>query len=259
MQNAALGRLGLSGEWSYEAIEVAPERFAETVAAMGERGFVGANVTIPHKRAALELAEGASDAAAEIGAANTLSFGPEGIEARNTDASGLIAALPGDPGGSRALVLGAGGAARAAIWGLRRAGAEVTIWNRTAERALAVAEELGVATLPEGEDPGLGRGDLLVNATAIGLSTAPARSRSRSGSSAGTLSALGFPIERLSHGLVVVDLVYGEGETALVRAARKHGATVVDGLEVLVQQGAQSLEIWTGLRAPLSTMREAVR
>ena len=251
MQNAALGRLGLAGEWSYEAIEVAPDRFAETVRGMPERGFVGANVTIPHKRAALEAAERASDTAVEIGAANTLSFGPEGIEARNTDASGLIAALPESPRGARALVLGAGGAARAAIWGLRRAGAEVIVWNRTAERAVAVADELGASALADGEDPDLQRGDLLVNATAIGLHPNPADS------SPATLLALGFPLERLAAGLIVVDLVYGDAETALVRTAREQGAKVVEGREILVQQGAESLQIWTGLKAPLSTMREA--
>ena len=103
-------------------------------------------MTIPHKQAALELADRASEAASAIGAANTLTFAPDGtIAAENTDAPGLIAALGRPPRGMRALVLGAGGSARAAAWALRQAGAsEVSVWNRTPERAEALARDLGV-------------------------------------------------------------------------------------------------------------------
>ena len=169
MHNAALAELGLADEWSYEAIELAPEELAAALAAMPGQGFAGINVTIPHKSAALALADAASDAAREIGAANTLSFTPAGTVAENTDAPGLIAALPVEPAGRRALVLGAGGAGRAVIWALRRAGAEVEIWNRTAERAAVVAAELGGRALPAGELPRPERYEILVNATAIGL------------------------------------------------------------------------------------------
>ena len=98
-------------------------------------GYVGANVTVPHKQAALAIADDASEVAREIGAANTLSFRDGRIHADNTDAAGLIASLPEPPSGRRALVLGAGGSARAVVWALRDAGAEVEIWNRTAVRA----------------------------------------------------------------------------------------------------------------------------
>ena len=135
MQNAALEALGLAGEWSYEAIEMPPADFAGLTAALPGEGFVGANVTIPHKEAALALAHDASAAANEIGAANTLSFDGGEIRADNTDAPGLLAALPEPPSGRAALVLGAGGSARAAAWALAGQGARVEVWNRTAARA----------------------------------------------------------------------------------------------------------------------------
>src|SRR3954462_14389729 len=113
MQTAALKHLGLADEWSYEAIDVSPAELELRVRAMVAEGFVGANVTVPHKGAALALADSLSETAREIGAANTLSFDGEEIGADNTDAAGLLAALPASPAGGRALVLGAGGAARA--------------------------------------------------------------------------------------------------------------------------------------------------
>ena len=139
-------------------------------------GFAGVNVTVPHKLAALALADRASTAASEIGAANTLTFTDAGIEAENTDAGGLIAALPEPPGGRRALVLGAGGSARAAVWALGNAGASVSIWNRTAARAEALAAEFGVAHERDrgGEPLPIADYDLLVNCTTVGLAAASA-------------------------------------------------------------------------------------
>jgi len=132
MHNAAFAALGMRG-WRYQRLPVPPHLFAETVRSLGASGLLGANVTIPHKHAALTLATEASAAAREIGAANTLTFGPDGaIAAENTDAPGLIAALAEPVSGMRVQVLGAGGSARAAVWGLREAGAaEVSVWNRT--------------------------------------------------------------------------------------------------------------------------------
>ena len=170
MHSAALAALGLADEWSYEAIEVAPEEFDELVHALPGRGFVGVNVTVPHKLAALRVATTASAAAHEIGAANTLSFNDGEIHADNTDASGLLEALPEPPRGSRALVLGAGGSARACVWALVRAGAEVEIWNRTAAKAQALAAEFGARAV---DAPG--EFDLLVNCTTLGMDAASGR------------------------------------------------------------------------------------
>jgi shikimate dehydrogenase len=129
MQTAALAALGLASDWTYEAIEVSADDFAGLVGRLPGEGFVGVNVTVPHKLAALELADHASDSARAIGAANTLTFTDGGVEAENTDARGLLDALDGPLRGRHALVLGAGGSARAAIWALREAGADVSVWR----------------------------------------------------------------------------------------------------------------------------------
>ena len=244
IHTAALKALGLGDQWSYEAIEVEPERFAGRVHSMPADGFVGANVTVPHKLAALELAHDVSRSAAEIGAANTLSFAEEGIHADNTDAQGLIAALPEPASGKRALVLGAGGAARAAVWGLSREGASVEIWNRTAARAEQLASVLDASAVTT---PRAGDHELIVNATTVGMDGGP------------PLSELPIDPGELRAGQVVVDLAYGERQTELVAAAREGGAAAVDGLEVLVRQGAESLRIWTGEEPPLEAMRAAAR
>ena len=239
MQEAALRELGIP--WRYLRLPLPPELFAETVRALPTAGYAGLNVTVPHKEAALALADRASPEAAAIGAANTLSFRDGEIAADNTDAPGLIAALDEDVAGRRALVLGAGGAGRAAAWALREAGAQVVVWNRTAERARQLAEELGVE---HAERPG--EADLLVNTAAAELDPR-----------ADPLEALG--LSGLAPPPLVADLVYAEGGTELGRWAADGGARVVDGLEVLVRQGALSLELWTGREAPLATMRAAVQ
>src|SRR5688500_15271834 len=128
MMSAAFRELGL--DWRYVRLPVAPGLFVETVRALPASGFVGANVTIPHKLAARALADELTPAAEAIGAANTLSFADGRIRADNTDAAGLIAALDEPVAGRSALVLGAGGAGRAAVWALREAGADVSVWNR---------------------------------------------------------------------------------------------------------------------------------
>ena len=191
---------------------------------MAGEGFVGANVTIPHKLAALALADRASDAAREIGAANTLSFTGAGIEAENTDATGLIGALPRSPAGRRALVLGAGGSARAAVWALLREGADVSVWNRTPERAEQLAAELGAAVARPGSGGllSLDSVDLIVNATTVGLDAAnpplgPQSSESGRISAerpVPSLKALCLRADALSERHTLVDLVYGSAETA---------------------------------------------
>jgi shikimate dehydrogenase len=241
IHEAAYAALGIA-DWRYQLLPVPPELLEETVRALPAAGFAGANVTIPHKEAALALADRADDSAREIGAANTLTFAGGEIEAENTDAPGLLAALGRDVRGARALVLGAGGSARAAVWALREAGAEVTVWNRTAERGRAVANELAVQATDAPTDA-----DLVVNCTPIGLRPEDDPFAS-------------LPLREDDLPECVVDLAYGpNGETRLVATARAAGRTTVDGLEVLVRQGALSFERWTGREAPLDAMRAAVR
>jgi shikimate dehydrogenase len=236
MMNAAFAELGM--DWRYVALPISPSLFAETVRALPQSGYRGANVTIPHKLTAHDLADALTPAAEAIGAVNTLVFDDDGrILGDNTDAGGFLDALGTDAAGRRALVLGAGGAGRAVAWALREAGADVGVWNRTPERALALAAELGVRAVEQGEPA-----DILVNATSVGLQAED-------------------PTEELplAPAELVVDLVYGTAPTALQRWAESRGARVVDGLEMLVRQGARSFRLWTSRAAPLDVMRAAAR
>jgi shikimate dehydrogenase len=245
MQTGALRAMGLEGEWSYGAIEVAPEALEIRVRALASGGeYAGLNVTVPHKEAALALADEASEAARQIGAANTLSFEAGRILAENTDAEGFLGALPCSPGGQRALVLGAGGAARAVVWALLREGGEVEVWNRTAAKATALCAELGGTAITDPRQEAYG---LIVNTSAAGL--------------AGEDPFDHLPLEPdlFAESQTVVDMVYGGRPSSLLVAAETAGATAVDGLEILVQQGARSLQIWTGHEPDLDVMRAAAR
>jgi shikimate dehydrogenase len=240
IQNAALRAAGLD-EWRYQLLPVPPELLAEVVRALAAAGFRGANVTIPHKHAALALATDPTPRARAIGAANTLTFEPRGIVGDNTDAPALIASLPIEIAGATALVLGAGGAARAAVWALGDAGAsEVRVWNRTPERARELCAQLGGTPVTEAAGA-----DLLINCTSVGLD--------------GTAQLDSLPIGagEMPSFRCVVDFVYTPAGTELTRLARSHGIATVDGLELLVGQGALSFEQFTGRPAPTEVMRAA--
>jgi shikimate dehydrogenase len=243
IQNAALAAAGLR-EWRYLKLPLPPERFAETVRALPAAGFRGINVTIPHKEAAIALADEATPTAAAVGAANMLTFPPAGgIHADNTDVIGMLQALPVDPAAMTALVLGAGGAARAAVYALRQAGAaDVMVWNRTRERAERLVADLGGRVVDTPEFP-----VLIVNSTSVGLSTTQP-----------TYKSLPIQADTFGVGTYVVDMVYRPGGTLLIDEARRRGATVVTGLEILLAQGAASFERWTGMSAPRDAMRAAI-
>jgi shikimate dehydrogenase len=226
MQQAALRAVGLDG-WAYQLLPVPPELFDETVLALPAAGFIGANVTIPHKEAALALADSATPLARAIGAANTLTFADGAIEADNTDAPGLLAAI-GEGVPRSALVLGAGGSARAAVHALAGAGCEVSVLARTPSRAAGLPATVVDAPVAA---------EALVNCTPLGLHDPQE-----------------LPLDPAGYELVV-DFVYRAGGTALTRAAR---GRVVDGLELLLRQGALSFTRWTGREAPLEVMRAAV-
>ena len=244
MMEAALAAVGL-GNWRYQRLPIPPELVRETIVALPGAGFRGVNVTIPHKQTALAVADDASDTARTIGAANTLLFEPSGrVMAENTDAPALIEALPFPPAGRTALVLGAGGSARAAVWALLDAGAAVVrVWNRRPEPAHRLAEELGAAPAESAQSA-----DLLINCTPVGMS----------GQETG-FKQLPLGADELAMFECIVDFVYGRDETPLVRSARSLGVSVIDGLDLLVGQGALSFERFTGMPAPVEAMRAAAR
>jgi shikimate dehydrogenase len=227
----------------YRAQRVTAEDFPRFLARARAGDFQGFSVTLPHKEAALALADSAAETARAVGAANCLVVKGGKLLAHNTDGVGLTRALAGRGvrlSGARVLVLGAGGAARAAAHAAHAAGASA-LWlsNRTADRAAAVAAAFGGRALPlqaEALQPILDEADILVQASAAGL-----------GRPGETALPAGCVLHR---GLTVLDMVYQPLETALLHAARAAGAEGVDGLWMLIHQGLEQLRLWTGAEAP---------
>jgi shikimate dehydrogenase len=230
--------------FDYAAVRVTSSELPAFLARVRQGAFQGLSVTLPHKEAALRLAETASETARAMGAANTLSLRAAGrLEADNTDGLGLVRALASHGvslGGARVLVLGAGGAALAAAQASRAAGARALfISNRTHPRAEALAMEFGGVAVPltaPGLQPVLAEAEVLLHATSAGLC-----------SSSETALPPGCVLHR---GLTVLDMVYQPLETALLRTARASGARTVDGLWMLVHQALEQLRLWTGVEAP---------
>jgi len=249
IQNAAFREAGVDGV--YVAVRCAADDLSGFMHGLARAGG-GGNITLPHKEKAAALVDVPSDAVRRTGACNTF-WGVDGrVHGDNTDVDGfrraLCVFLGGPAKGIRALLLGAGGAARAALLGLLDEGAgEVLLFNRTSERARAVARRIGgqrarVVPLVQGLEGE--RFDLVVNATRLGLDPHDA-------------SPLDFA--RLGRAGAAMDLVYAREKTPFVRAAERHGVRSTDGMEMLVQQGAVSFERWWGRAAPIEAMRAAVR
>lgn len=243
IHNAAIRHAGLNAV--YLAFDVRPGDLAAAVAGLRAAGAAGVNLTIPHKEQGLILADSVSDEARSIGATNTLVFAADGIEAHNTDVAGVRRALDAlgiAARGATALVVGAGGAARAAAWALAGSGATaIVLVNRTAARAESLAAELSAHGLEvearEWDNLGAAAGtaDVIVNATSVGMD--------------GTSSPIGRRVlERASTGGCrgVLDLVYGARTTPLVEAARAAGLAAADGLEMLVHQAAEAFRLFFG-------------
>jgi len=237
-----LARYDIPGH--YIPLDVAPDDLRQALRQLPSLGFVGANVTIPHKEAALALATTATDRAKAIGAANTLTFGEDGaIHADNTDGYGFLANLTAGapdwrPGSGTALVLGAGGAARGILHALVEAGqADILLANRTREKARRLADDLGSSVQVidwDAAKDALPDTTLLVNTTALGMD----------GQAPLTLDLSDLPTS-----CTVTDIVYVPLETPLLKSARAHGCAVVDGLGMLLHQAAPGFEAWFG-RAP---------
>jgi shikimate dehydrogenase len=255
MQEAGFRELGLN--WRYLTIEVPPAKLREAVAGARALGFRGFNLTIPHKVAVMQYLDEIAPDAAAIGAVNTVRRSGDRLIGENTDGKGFLHGVRTDAGldphGKRAVVLGAGGAARAIVTELALAGAaDVLVVNRSVERGESMAADLAAKTgCPIRFEPWRGvfavddATDLLVNATSIGL----------------------FPdvdamppvdLRGARAGMLVSDVVFNPPETPLLAAARRLGLPVLDGLSMLVYQGAIGFELWTGREAPTGVMKQAL-
>lgn len=240
MHRAAFAAAGIPG--LYAAVRTDDIRRA--VQGMRALGIRGASVTIPHKEALLACIDRLDPAAARIGAVNTLLNTGEEIHGFNTDCEGALRALKEKTGlaGKRVAVLGAGGAARAVVYGVIEAGGQPTVFNRSARRGERLAADLGAGFAPMA-DFSAGPFDILVNTTPVGM--------------APHADASPIPADRLAPHLVVMDIVYNPLRTRLLAAAEEAGCAVVDGLSMFVHQGARQFELWTGRPAPVEVMRIA--
>jgi len=249
IQNAAFAEAGVDGV--YIAVRCQPDDLSGFMHGLARAGG-GGNVTLPHKEKAASVVDVTTDAVRRTGACNT--FWGEGgkVHGDNTDVDGFRRALrlflDGPAKGARALLLGAGGAARAALLGLLDEGAsEVLLFNRTAERARAVARRIGgqrARVVPLMQDLAGERFDVVINATRLGLDPHD-------------VAPIDFGILGRAGG--ALDLVYGRHTTSFVRAAEDKGIRAADGMEMLVQQGAVSFERWWGSPASTDVMRAAIR
>jgi len=235
-----LNELGIEGDYVIQPVE--PERAAIFLARFAESGYVGGNVTVPHKETAYAAVARREPAARAIGAVNTLWLEDGVLVGTNTDATGFLANLDQEaPGWDRsrgtALVLGAGGAARAIAWALTTRGfARIHVVNRTSARAAALAERFGATVLPAGPDalPALlAEADVLINTTSLGMEGQP---------------PLAIDLAPLKKSAIVNDLVYVPLTTPLLAAARARGLVAVDGLGMLLHQAVPGFERWFGVR-----------
>lgn len=267
--NAAFGAAGL--DWVFVALEVAAADGEAAVAAVRPLGIGGLSVTMPHKEAAFAAVDERSAEAEALGAVNCVGWRGDLVVGHNTDGAGLLDSLRidegFDPDGRRCVVVGAGGAARAAVLALATAGAsDVAVVNRTAARAERAAALAG----PVGRVGAIGdvaAADLVVNATPVGMAgVAPPvvalvpgaeAEPSTARGAAGPDGDLPFPAELLSPGQLVVDMIYNPFTTALMAAARAREVVAVNGLGMLIHQAAHAFRHWTGEDPPLEAMSAA--
>ncbi|MCE5253466.1 MAG: shikimate dehydrogenase [Actinomycetia bacterium] len=240
----------------YLAFDVPPELLTDAFRGIRALAMRGVNITLPHKEAVLELVDDVDPPAARVGAVNTVVNDGRRLIGYNTDVAGFSEALrtvlPNGARGSRCVVAGAGGAARAVLAALVAEGAtRVSVFNRTFERAVALCRAATTWGTTECEAVSETRlravapsADVLVNATSVGL--------------AAEVKDLPVPVDILHSGLAVIDLVYGKGPTRLVQVARAHGARAVDGIEMLLMQAGQAYRLWTGNEPPMDVMRASL-
>lgn len=249
LHNAAFDALGL--DWVSVAFAVPAGAVPEVFAGLGALGIRGLSVTMPHKEAAWAAVDERSAVADRLGSVNCVTVEAGRLVGDSTDGPGLVAALRRgqgfDPAGRACVVVGAGGAARAAVLALAEAGAgQVTVVNRSSDRA-GIAAGLAGAVGRVGGPAAVAGADLVVHATPVGMAGSPA-----------VEGDYPFDLDMLHAGQLVVDLVYYPARTPLLERAAARGATVANGLGTLVHQAAIAVERWTGRPAPLSAMWAAV-
>lgn len=245
MHNAAFRACGL--DWQYELLQTPREQLKDTIAHLRTNGFTSANITIPHKEAVVEYLDDITDHASRIGAVNTILKREGKLIGDNTDVYGFTQSLRDaaiELRDIRAVVLGAGGAARAVTFGLAEQGAaRITLINRTESRALKLAHDLGVhfpkLNVEVGSIAAFATANLIVNATSVGMSPNENESPMR----------WSFP-----RGVAAIDLVYRPLQTKFLRDAQRAGARPISGIGMLVHQGAAAFKLWTGQDAPVELM-----
>ncbi len=259
VHNAGFADTGFNGV--FMPLPVAPgwESFKATVGVLLEDGgfrLRGLCITLPHKEHALRFVKESggtiSDIAQRAGAANTIVVDEEGgLVADNTDAPAIVETLGIEPSGSRIAILGAGGAARAAVAGLVEAGARVDLFNRTPERAQALVEAMDDHMCTLGDLDELSGYDVILNTTSLGMEGGP-------DPEANPLESLGLPDWMLEEASVVYECVYAPRNTPLVEAARAAGTTVVTGEAMFLAQARRQFHAWTGLEAPFESWRQLI-
>lgn len=251
MHNAALAHVGLS-DWCYDALPVEPERLSKVVTALRSDEYTGANVTVPHKETILPLLDGLTPVAQAIGAVNTIVKREGQLIGHNTDAAGLLADLHTHGvklQGRTVMLIGAGGAARAAVAACAGIGARVRVVARRRKQAEALQSLAPVVIFEWAELGFLQACDgvaLILNSTPIGMSPNTDASP--------WPATVPFPPDAF-----VYDMIYNPAETRLTQQAREHGLRAATGLGMLVEQGALAFELWTGKSAPREVMREAAK
>ncbi|OGQ98143.1 MAG: shikimate dehydrogenase [Deltaproteobacteria bacterium RIFOXYD12_FULL_55_16] len=241
MHNAAFTALGLNKAY----LPFAVQDIAQAMTGLRALGLKGVSVTIPYKQTVIEYLDSLDPVAEKIGAVNTLVINNGAIHGANTDWLGANRALSEKISlkGSSVLLLGAGGSARAIGFGLLEAGASLTLASRTPEKGLALARLLGCPWLPLAETISA-RADALVNATSLGMGPQQ--------------ELLPIAKEALANFKVVMDIVYAPLTTRLLQEARQAGCQTINGLAMLLYQGAAQFELWTGQQAPVEVMRQSL-
>lgn len=246
MHNAAYEALKIDDEFVFIAARVKKQDIKAAVEAARALGIRGLTCTIPHKLSVMRYLDKVDEIAKNIGAVNTVVNDGGVLIGYNTDWLGAVTPLTqlGSLAGVSVALIGAGGAARACAFGLSQKGARVTIYNRTKENAKALAKEVGGAAKSLEEIAGVREADIIVNASSVGM--APAADASP------------VPKEYLKKTHIVFDVVYNPRETKLLREAKAAGARVISGLEMLLHQGVAQFEYYTGYKAPIEAMRQAL-